>query len=343
MEINGILGILSGTTAFMGLLRALRVGGNNKGWVIASAVVLGQLLVTAWVRPAWAGYVGAVLCLLLIVLPSLGLMWLDRLSMRQQYRRAQLLSSLLRYLHPTDGWSQLPRLFEALALAKEGQEKDAAAILNANEVSTTLGRAAVAQFYLLRGRWDELLVWIEKHYDDSALLRDPSMMVTLVQALGENGRLNEMMARYALFDKPLRRANRMQLALMQMMVFAFCGRKDLVEKLFTGRLSQFPRSIHTLWLATADLAGGNREAGLTNLRQMVNQCQEWQTWYEQVNEASLQSDAGQARLAQMGEECDEDLLAAASRRLHHPLADPRQRLNETAKGQLAWAEAGILI
>ncbi len=343
MEINGILGILSGTTAFMGLLRALRVGGNNKGWVVASAVVLGQLLLTAWVRPAWAGYVGAILCLLLIVLPSLGLMWLDRLSMRQQYRRAQLLSSLLRYLHPADGWSQLPRLFEALALAKDGREQDAAAILSAKDVPTTLGRAAVAQFYLLRGRWDELLAWIEKHYDEKSLLRDPSMMVTLVQALGENGCLNEMMARYALFDKPLRRANRMQLALMQMMVFAFCGRKDLVEKLFTGRLSQFPRSIHTLWLATADLAGGNREAGLTNLRQMVSQCQEWHTWYDQADEASLQSDEGLARLAQMAEECDEDLLAAADRRLYHPLADPRQLLNETAKGQLAWAEAGVLI
>jgi len=343
MEINGILGILSGTTAFMGLLRAVRVGGNNKGWVLVSALVLGQLLLTAWLRPAWAGYVGAVLCLILIILPSLGLMWLDRLSMRQQYRRAQLLSGLLRYLHPADGWGQLPHLFEALALAKEGREKDAAAILNAKEVPTTLGRAAVAQFYLLRGRWDELLPWIEKHYDEKTLLRDPSMMVTLVQTLGENGRLNEMMARYALFDKPLRQANRMQLALMQMMVFAFCGRKDLVEQLFTGRLSQFPASIHTLWLATADLAGGNKEAALNRLRQMVSQCQEWQAWYERADEASLLSDEGQARLSKMADGCDEELLAAANRRLQQTLANPRQVLNDTAKGQLAWAEAGLLI
>ncbi|MBP7999294.1 MAG: hypothetical protein V9G20_20400 [Candidatus Promineifilaceae bacterium] len=343
MEINGILGILSGTTAFMGLLRALQVGGNNKGWVIASAVVLGQLLVTAWVRPAWAGYVGAVLCLLLIVLPSLGLLWLDRLSMRQQYRRAQLLAGLLRYLHPADGWSQLPRLFRALALAKEGQERDAAAILKEKEIPSTLGRTVVAQFYLLRGRWDELLVWIEKHYDDKALLRDPSIMVTLVQALGENGDLNKMMARYVLFDKPLRRANRMQLALMQMMVFAFCGRKDLVERLFTGRLAQFPPSIHTFWLATADLACGRTQIGLEALHQMVSQCQEDKEWYEKVDDMTLQSDAGQARLSKMSDWCDEQVIAAAQRRLQHHLANPQQALDVAAQAQLAWAEAGLLI
>lgn len=343
MEVNGILAILTGFTAFMGLLRALRVGGNSKGWVIASAVVLGQLLVTGWTRPEWAGYVGAVLCLILIVLPSLGLLWLDRLSMRQQYRRAQLLASLLRLLHPADGWSQLPRLFGALALAQEGNEDAAAAILSEKEIPSTLGRAAVAQYYLLRGRWDELLAWIEKHYDDKTLSRDPSMMVTTVQALGENGRLNEMLAKYTLFDKPLRRASRMQLALMQMMLFAFCGRKDLVTRLFTGRLSQFPQSVHTLWLATADLAGGNTQTGLDALHQMVSQCQEWQTWYERADEAALNSDEGQSRLSKMGEWCDEGLIAAAQRRLRYKLADPHQTLDETAQAQLAWAETGLLI
>ncbi len=343
MEINGILAILTGFTAFMGLLRAVRVGGNNKGWVIASAAVLGQLLVTAWIRPAWAGYVGAVLCLILIILPSLGLMGLDRLSVRQQYRRAQLLASLLRFLHPADGWGQLPRLFGALALAKEGQEKAAAAILQQEAISSTLGRAAVAHYYLLRGRWDELLAWMEKHYDDKSLLRDPSMMVTLIQALGENGQLNEMLAKYVLFDKPLRRANRMQLALMQMMLFAFCGRKDLVERLFMGRLSQFPRSLHTFWLATADLASGRTQIGLDALHQMVSQCQEWQLWYEQADEAALQSDEGQARLSQISVWCDEGVLAAAQRRLQHKLADPRHNLDDIAHTQLTWAESGLLI
>lgn len=343
MEINGILALLTGFTVFIGLLRALRVGGNNKGWVIASAAVLGQLLVTAWVRPAWAGYVGAGLCLILIILPSLGLMWLDRLSMRQQYRRAQLLASLLRLLHPADGWGQLPRLFGALAMAKEGKENAAAAIFQQEAIHSTLGRAAVAQFYLLRGRWDELLPWIEKHYDDKSLVRDPSMMVTAVQALGENGQLNEMLAKYVLFDKPLRRANRMQLALMQMMVFAFCGRKDLVERLLMGRLSQFPDSIHTFWLATADLASGRTQSGLDALHQMVAQCQEWQLWYQEADAATLNSDEGQARLSQMTMGCDDELLAAAQRRLQHKLADPCHILDETAHAQLAWAEAGLLI
>jgi hypothetical protein len=135
----------------------------------------------------------------------------------------------------------------------------------------------------------------------------------------------------------------MQLALMQMMVFAFCGRRDLVEQLFTGRLSQFPPSVHTLWLATTDLARGYKEAGLASLRQMIDQCQEWQTWYERADEATLQSEEGKVRLTQMAEWCEEELLAAASRRLQHPLADPRQALNDTAKEQLAWAEAGLLI
>jgi hypothetical protein len=325
MEINGILAVLTGITAFMGLLRAIRAGGNNKGWIVASAIVLGQLLLTAWVYPAWAGWVGAALCLILIVLPSLGLMWLDRLSVRQQYRRAQLLSSLLRYLHPADGWSQLPRLFGALALAREGDEQAAAAILNEKTVASTLGRAAVAQFYLNRGRWDELLTWMEKHYDDKSLLRDPSMMLMQVQALGENGHLNKMLAQYAL------------------LVFAFCGRRDLVEQLFTGRLSQFPESVHTLWLATADLARGRTQAGLEALHQMVGQCQEWQAWYEKVDEMALNSDEGQAQLSKMGAWCDEEVIAAAQYRLQHKLADPQHTLNETAQTQLAWAESGLLI
>jgi hypothetical protein len=343
MELNGILAILTGSTAFMGLLRAVRVGGNNKGWIIASAIVLGQLLVTAWTYPQWAGWIGAVLCLILIVLPSLGLMWLDRLSARQQYRRAQLLSSLLRYLHPADGWGQLPRLFGALAMAREGDEAAAATILNEKTVASTLGRAAVAQFYLNRGRWDELLTWMEKYYDDKSLLRDPSMMVMRVQALGENGQLNEMLTQYARFDKPMRRSSRMQLALMQMMVFAYCGRRDLVERLFTGRLSQFPQSVHTLWLATADLACGRTQAGLDALHQMVGQCQEWQSWYEKADETALNSDEGQARLSKMIVWCDEEVLAAAHRRLQHKLANSQHTLNETAQDQLAWAESGLLI
>ncbi|MBK9054398.1 MAG: hypothetical protein IPL78_26870 [Chloroflexi bacterium] len=343
MEINGILAVLTGITAFMGLLRAIRAGGNNKGWIVASAIVLGQLLLTAWAYPAWAGWVGAALCLILIVLPSLGLMWLDRLSVRQQYRRAQLLSSLLRYLHPADGWSQLPRLFGALAMAREGDEQAAAAILNEKTVASTLGRAAVAQFYLNRGRWDELLIWMEKHYDDKSLLRDPSMMLMQVQALGENGHLNKMLTQYALFDKPMRRSSRMQLALMQMMVFAYCGRRDLVEQLFTGRLAQFPESVHTLWLATADLARGRTQAGLDALHQMVGQCQEWQAWYEKADEKMLGSEEGQARLTKMAAWCDEEVIAAAQHRLQHKLADPQHTLNETAQTQLAWAESGLLI
>lgn len=343
MELNGILATLTGFTAVAGLWRALRAGGNNKGWVVASAVVLGQLLLTAWLRPQWAGYLGALVCLILIVLPSLGLMWLDRLAVRQQYRRAQLLASLLQYLHPADGWGQLPRLFRALALAEEGQERDAAALLTKEEISSTLGRTAVAQFYLNRGRWDALLAWLEKQYDDQSLLRDPSMMVTMVQALGENGRLNEMLDRYVLFDKPMRRSSRMQLALMQMMVFAFCGRRDLVEQLFTGRLSHFPRSIHTLWLATADMAGGNPQAGRTRLQEMVDQCRDWQSWYEQATDTILNSDEGRARVSEVGEWCDEAVVAAAKHRLHHPLANPQHTLTSIAQKQLAWAAEGLLI
>jgi rhomboid protease GluP len=53
------------------------------------------------------------------------------------------------------------------------------------------------------------------------------------------------------------------------MLFAFCGRRQAVERLFAGSLATLPASLRAFWLATADWAAGASESARRQFEEML--------------------------------------------------------------------------
>ena len=56
----------------------------------------------------------------------------------------------------------------------------------------------------------------------------------------------------------------------RLMLFAFCGRRAAVERLFAGSLAVLPESAQAFWLATADWAAGSGEAARRQLEALLS-------------------------------------------------------------------------
>jgi rhomboid protease GluP len=303
MDANQVLLWMVGAACALTLVRLFRAAPAPRGWLAVSAGVLAVAGLGLVLFPSHAGFAAAALWALLAVVPALGIRWTARLVAAQRYAAARRLVSLLRWLHPADGWWEQPQLFEALEASQRGDLAAASALLEKHgAVRGPLRNTALSILYRLGGRWSEYRTWVEKEIPERTLERDPTLLPGYLRALGETGdlpRLVEVFDRYAAsleHGAPHRRDQ------AHLMLFAFCGRREPVERLFRA-LRAYPADIRAFWLATAEAAAGNTDAARELLAGL----------HANANADALMRLAVQRRLA--GPALDAASLAPASREI----------------------------
>ncbi|MDB6020984.1 MAG: hypothetical protein JWQ04_841, partial [Pedosphaera sp.] len=120
----------------------------------------------------------------------------------------------------------------------------------------------------LTQQWEQLIAWQTGQGEDLECY--PQLLPSLLRARGEIGDLRgltELFERHkAQIAKLAQAETRDQCRLM---LFAFCGRRQLVERLFAGSLAMMPAPIREFWLATTDLAAGATESAKSRLEQLL--------------------------------------------------------------------------
>ena len=264
MDLNYILTWTVALSAGAGLFRLVRARAwrTTRGWLVVFAALLAITGALLLVQPAIAGWVGGALWLVSVVLPSLGMGAMQRALARMQYARARRIARVLGLFHPADGWRDRPLLLEALDLAQRGRIDEATQLLTSatadpRVAQTPLGRSARLQLYRIEARWQDLLDWATRQIPEGELVDDPAAFLSVVRALGETGRVEELFRAWrhhkATLERPALAAVRDGFLLY---LFAFTGRVADVESLFSpgGRLATSPGGSARYWIATARLA-----------------------------------------------------------------------------------------
>jgi rhomboid protease GluP len=162
-----------------------------------------------------------------------------------------------------------------MEVAFEAPQSHSGAFAEATEIlkryettKTPLGRLAAVQLYRMNNRWEDLLAWFEHHLPRPEFQHDPAVLSLYLRALGETGNPNDLLRAYNRFEKIIERTGP-SAVLSRLVVFAFCGRKEQVARLFQGPLKVFPQPVQKFWLATVDLATGNEAAGRRQLVEVL--------------------------------------------------------------------------
>jgi rhomboid protease GluP len=205
-----------------------------------------------------------------VVLPLAGMLAARSYVDRQRYGPAAVIASLVRFLHPMDGWWHQARLLRGQHLAEQGSVADALRVFDTLARTAgrgPTGRAAMAQAMRLRRQWPELLKWIELGLTPQTLQRELTLYLLYLRALGETGdfpRLALAFERHPrLMDQPPLAALR---NMARLCLFAFGGDvPKLAALLYGGGLSGMTEPIKQFWLATAEQAAGETAAAEARL------------------------------------------------------------------------------
>lgn len=225
----------------------------NKGWISVSIIILLATQSIYFFLPDYAGFVAFSLWLPLVLIPALGSRLLLKLTLKHDYQKAEKLSKILSFLHPADCWQDQPKLYKALKLSHNGHFDEALDIFETmNSSATYIGRIATIQFYKMNARWNELRLWFEIHLSNKHILNDPNMSVMYLRSLGETGRLQKLADNYHRIATSIDPSGlSLDIELCKLMLFAFYGDKNGLQKLFNGPLASFPEKSKKYWLATA--------------------------------------------------------------------------------------------
>lgn len=251
--------------------RSARSPRQSMGWAVVSGLVLLTGAV-GWLRfREHAGYVTFTLTVLLITLPWWAHGVAARALKRSQYRRAYRFAKFAAWLHPADGWRQLPRLFQAFDLAQAGKMAEAEARLAAlSQGDSNVAATARAHRLRILERWDEIKVLAERA-GLAALARDPNLLILYLRALGELEESNHL-AEFMLSQEALLLAGEV-IEPAFLYLFVYTGHVELARQVLAAANPGYDEETRDAWLALASLHGGNFEQArqtFTRLRQSRN-------------------------------------------------------------------------
>lgn len=251
------------------LLLVLQARRIPQGWVI---VAIGILLILAgmyFLLPHWAGWVSGGLWVVFIGIPLFGYGSVNRLVSQERFRQARRLALWIRWLHPIDGMMEYPDLLHGLELGQQGKFDEAMQLFeHYRTTNSEIGRSARGLLYRMGARWQDAIAWIES-LPEKVIFGDLSVSLLYLRALGETGDLNQLLLATDRFERSFRRwSDTPTLTLGRMFALAFCGQTDEVRQLFEGPLSGYATNIRQYWLATAELAAGDREFARQHLTAM---------------------------------------------------------------------------
>ncbi len=224
-------------------------------------VSLGVLLLTLSLflfLPMQAGWLGLIALIVFLSVPKRIFSRTNWLIDQQRYREARILISRSIWLHPFPSFLRLPKLLNILETAQRGDMFSAVASLESYSEDDYQARVLV---YFIKADWDKCLDWMEK-LPRSVLSQNPELLIYYIRALGETGKLNQLLSvfadRYPLLKK---KATINQLNLARLYVLVFCGQILQVKQLFNSFLSFYPKYLQKFWLSSVQLIGANKYAG----------------------------------------------------------------------------------
>lgn len=259
MSLNYFLCWMIGVSCALQLSSLLRSGPVKQvqGWVFVYALVLVTIAAGLEWFPAWNGIAAASLWLVFILIPSLASRRATRAAQIRDYDSAVRWAWVVRIFHPADGWRAVPYLYQALRLASQGEAQAASAILSQfSNTQSPISRYAILELYRFDQRWADMLSYIQS-LPERQVLNDPTTLVFYIQALGETGRLNDML-RLASVTAGLLRKNH-QIDKVLLLVYAFAGLKESLEDLLKTSLAHLPEQVKRVWLLTCDFAAGRSD------------------------------------------------------------------------------------
>lgn len=252
------------------LINALaRHRSSAQGWIAVSLTVLGALFF-AWLRRDNTFlYVAVGMWVLLILTPSLLATFYNKALLQQQYSAAHRYCRLIAILHPFDGWREQPKIVHALELAYQGDLTRAVELLKEfQHVVSPASQTAMINLYRLTNRWEEFLEWVRQLPDED--IANSSIVPVLLRAYAETGNLHGMVEIYdrnkAAIASLVPATNR---DFCRLVLFAFSGRREMVQRLFDGPLNLLPNPTRDFWLATAELTGGQAESARQKLESQI--------------------------------------------------------------------------
>lgn len=231
------------------------------GWLavnlLVAAVTGGALVLT----PEQAGFIGLGMFLPLVLAPAVLSQLAQRRSNMGRYGEAARFARLAALLHPTAGSRFNAALSEALA---ESEHKDDTTPLIALMRRATPEQRATIETLVARskGRWDDVLAIVRSNETTRKDLKSLE-----VRALGEAGRIDEMLAAFASAKASLVGYH---LFYAQLFVLAFAGRRAGVEQLLGSQLSSLEQETKVYWRAIAALNSADaREEGVRMLQRLA--------------------------------------------------------------------------
>ncbi len=250
------------------------------GWIVVSAAVLVLMGIAAIFSFGRAGAIGAVPWAILILAPSLLLRRARQATAQGRWREGAIWYTAAIILHPADGWPEERRLASARRLIRDGKPDLARTrLLHISAGNTRMAPLAQAMLMACDQRWEELADWMHLSMAPEDLADQPDLMPIFMRSLGETGDLTAMLSDFSLFAKESESgAHDLRQWICAMMTMAFGGRVGIVERMVgsppdaarpappAGPFAAIPADQRAFWLATAEMARGNRDHAARLLR-----------------------------------------------------------------------------
>ena len=272
MDINDLLTWMVSISCISQIIHGIRGSAKRAvGWIIVSGFILAVTAILSYFVPNIAGLGGGGLWAVLMVTPAIAIKNFNRLLTQQKFKQARRIATIVRLLHPLDGWKEQPELMKALEMAQEGLIDEATAIFQRYQLSTTpIGRYATVTLYQINSDWSELLLWIRKKVAPKMLDKEVYIQIMYMRCLGEIGDINGLLQAWQKFKLSIEKNSPDTRNFARMFVLAFCGEKQQVEKIFDDSLAIYPETVKIFWLATAEQAVGNQEIARELLLNLSN-------------------------------------------------------------------------
>ena len=247
---------------------------NSPRWV---QIAIGLLILTVLlvlVAPTQAGYWSSAIWTMLVIIPSLGFRLSDYFFYRGNYRAARRLKGWLRWLHPLHDWHWQATLFTAYDYVNAGDAPKALHLLqSALDQQAPPPEQEVMLFYLTQD-WHGMIAWWENYPAPAQLERRPDVIRLYLQALGETGKLNELVAEFQRYHTHLEQAPTL-MYFGYLYLFAFCGYVEPTTQLLKSVLAEkLSPDMRMGWIATAHAAAGNGEMSRALLRPLLRTTKE---------------------------------------------------------------------
>jgi phospholipase/carboxylesterase len=242
-------------------------------WCAKFVAILLLILALALTRLDLAGLVALPTWLLLIYLPSLGLVRSIRAVLFEDFERAARWARLAQLLHPGDGVGQQVELQGALRQMHQGNVEDGLAQMRALDE-----RLPGHDFWFpvdadrFHGRWENVRAWMERELEDAVRAGQIRHSLTYLRALGETGDLPAMLAFYGEATPHMRSLRSCRFPDYALLILAVAfGRGEVVERLLRGTLRDMPKDSQSACRAATRMATGDVEGGRAELAALREQ------------------------------------------------------------------------